>query len=164
MLASRSAALGCQRSVERTLTEAQSVVLKLAPMSGDDRRTRQQSAMAPGKVRLSYDPRGPPVPDEPSIFLFAGSIHPLLFEAGCGVAIATAGRTSGQCYYRVPRLRAVGQSGAVSTVTVLFCQRIAQIRPSPGADPGGEISAGSRFRFCSRGAVLRGRLNQQASR
>jgi len=31
-------------------------------------------------------------------------------RSGCGVAIATAGRTSGQCYYRVPRLRAVGQS------------------------------------------------------
>jgi hypothetical protein len=59
-------------------------------------------------------PDGPPVPDEPSIFPFAGSIHPLLFEAGCGVAIATAGRTSGQCYYRVPRLRAVGVLLALS--------------------------------------------------
>ena len=65
-------------------------------------------------------PDGPPVPDEPSIFLFAGSIHPLLFEAGCGVAIATAGRTSGQCYYRVPRLRAVGQSGVLLALSQCY--------------------------------------------
>src|SRR4030088_2492319 len=43
-----------------------------------------------------------------------------------------------------------------------LAQRIAQNKLSPGADPGGEISAGSRFR--SRGAALRGRLNHQASR
>src|SRR5258707_14570302 len=116
--ASRSAPLGCHRSIERRLCEAQDIVSKCAPTSGDDRRTRQQSAMAPGKgPSEAMTPDGPPVPDEPSIFLFAGSIHPLLFEAGCGVVIATAGRTSDQCYYRVPRLRAIGQSGAVSTVT-----------------------------------------------
>ena len=63
-------------------------------------------------------PDGPPVPGEPPIF-FTGSIHPLLFEAGCGAAIATAGRTSGQCYYRVPRFRALQddfQAGGVSGV------------------------------------------------
>src|SRR5258705_12940155 len=58
-------------------------------------------------------PDGPPVPDEPPIFpsrarptLFCSKRGVVfLFEAGCGVAIATAGRTSGQFYYRVPRFR-----------------------------------------------------------
>ena len=69
------------------------------------------------KVRLSYDPRRTSRPRRaPNI---TGSIHPLLFEAGCGAAIATAGRTSDQCYYRVPRFRARQddfQAGGVSGV------------------------------------------------
>jgi len=42
-----------------------------------------------------------------------------LFEAGCGVAIATAGRTSGQCYYRVPRFR--GRAVAIREPSLPAC-------------------------------------------
>src|SRR5260370_6253933 len=75
--------------------------------------------MAPGKIRLSYDPRRPSRPRRAANI--TGSIHPLLFEAGCGVAIATAGRTSGQCYFRVPRFRAQ----AVAIRERLTCQHVA---------------------------------------
>jgi hypothetical protein len=57
----------------------------------------------PSELRTQTDLPSQASPQYP----FTGSTHPLLFEAGCGVAIATAGRTSGQVYYRVPRFRAL---------------------------------------------------------
>ena len=65
-------------------------------------------------------PDGPPVPDEPPSIPFTGSTHLLLFEAECSVAIATAGRTSGQCYCRVPRFR----GRAVAIRERLTCQQV----------------------------------------
>jgi hypothetical protein len=63
-------------------------------------------------------PDGPPVSDESP--RFAGSTHPLLFEPGCGVTIATAGRTSGQCYYRVPHFLALPSNWLAVAQTGLY--------------------------------------------
>jgi hypothetical protein len=80
-------------------------VLKGDPPSKCRNCRKNRRGRPVGKVRLSYDPRRTSRPRRAPNIPFTGSTHPLLFEAGCGVAIATAGRTSGQCYYRVPRFR-----------------------------------------------------------
>jgi hypothetical protein len=83
-----------------------------------------------GKVRLSYDPRRTSRPRRAPNIPFTGSTHPLLFEAGCGVAIATAGRTSGQCYYRVPRFR--GRAVVIREPGRPACGDAARPRPPAG--------------------------------
>jgi hypothetical protein len=82
--------------------------------------------MAPGKgpseLRTQTDLPSQASPQYP----FTGSTHPLLFEAGCGVAIATAGRTSGQCYYRVPHFRALPSNWLALAQTGLYSPRMSR--------------------------------------